>query len=53
MTVRVEPSRYFRREGNDVHTDADVSVSQAVLGGIIRVEGLYEDINVRIPPGTR
>lgn len=23
-----------------------------MLGGIIRIEGLYEDLNVRIPPGT-
>jgi DnaJ family protein A protein 3 len=52
LTVRVEPSGYFRREGSDVHTDADVSLSQAVLGGIIRIQGLYEDLNVRVPSGT-
>ena len=27
-------------------------MSQAILGGIIRVQGLYEDLNVRIPAGT-
>ena len=51
MTVRVEESDYFRREGNDVHTDADVSLSQAILGGIVRIQGLYEDLNIRIPSG--
>ena len=41
-----------RREGYDIHTDANISISQAILGGIIRIQGLYEDLNIRIPPGT-
>lgn len=52
ITVRVEESDYFRREGYDVHTTASISLSQALLGGIIRLTGLHEDINLRIPPGT-
>ena len=52
VTVRVEDSDYFRREGPHVHTEADISLSQAVLGGVIRIEGLYEDLNVRVPHGT-
>ena len=38
VTVRVEPSDYFRREGYDVHTDANISLSQSLLGGIIRIQ---------------
>ncbi len=53
VKVHVEESSYFHREGYDVHTDAEVSVAQAVLGGVVRIQGLYEDLNVRIPPGTR
>jgi len=52
ITVRVEESDYFRREGYDVHTTASISISQALLGGIIRLTGLHEDINLRIPAGT-
>jgi len=52
VTVRVEESDYFRREGYDVHTTANISLSQALLGGIIRITGLHEDINLRIPAGT-
>ncbi|XP_075165078.1 dnaJ homolog l(2)tid, mitochondrial isoform X1 [Haematobia irritans] len=52
ITFRVEPSRYFRRDGADVHTDAVVSLAQAVLGGTIRVEGVYEDQWLNIEPGT-
>ncbi|XP_073813296.1 protein tumorous imaginal discs, mitochondrial isoform X2 [Musca autumnalis] len=52
ITFRVEPSKYFRRDGADVHTDAVISLSQAVLGGTIRVEGVYEDQWLNIEPGT-
>ena len=54
ITVKLEDSDYLRREGYDVHTTASISLSQALLGGIIiiRLTGLHEDINLRIPPGT-
>jgi len=52
VTVRVDPSSYFRRDGDDIHTDANISISQAILGGIIRVQTLTDDVNVRINPGT-
>ncbi|KRG03920.1 protein tumorous imaginal discs, mitochondrial isoform X2 [Drosophila mojavensis] len=52
ITFRVERSDYFRRDGADVHTDAPISLSQAVLGGTIRVQGVYEDQWLNIEPGT-
>merc|ERR1719221_2499387 len=52
ITCRVGESDYFRREGYNVHSTAFISLSQALLGGIIRITGLHEDINLRIPPGT-
>jgi len=52
ITVRVAESDYFRREGQDVHTTAFISLSQALLGGVIRVAGLHGDLNLRIPQGT-
>ncbi|PAA91407.1 hypothetical protein BOX15_Mlig019566g1 [Macrostomum lignano] len=52
VTIQVERSRNFRREGADIHSDVDVSISQAVLGGKVRVPGLYEDLTIAIPPGT-
>ena len=38
LSVRVEESGYFTREGADVHTNATISLSQAILGGIIRIQ---------------
>lgn len=48
LSYRVEKSSYFRREGADVHTDAEISIAQAVLGGTIRVQGVYEDHIVQV-----
>ncbi|KRK00484.1 protein tumorous imaginal discs, mitochondrial isoform X1 [Drosophila yakuba] len=52
VTFRVERSDYFRREGADVHTDAAISLAQAVLGGTVRVQGVYEDQWINVEPGT-
>ena len=53
VTVRVAESDYFRREGQDVHTTAYISLSQALLGGVIRITGLHGDLNLRIPQVTQ
>ncbi|TRY63122.1 hypothetical protein TCAL_03631 [Tigriopus californicus] len=52
ITFSVEKSDYFKRQGSDVHTEAKISLAQAVLGGTIRVQGIHEDMNVSIPSGT-
>lgn len=48
VTFKVEKSNYYRRDGSDIHTDAKVSISQALLGGSIRVKGLYDDHTVQV-----
>lgn len=48
VTFRVEKSDYFKRDGPDVHTDADISIAQALLGGTIRIQGLYEDHTIQV-----
>ncbi|XP_014224185.1 protein tumorous imaginal discs, mitochondrial-like isoform X2 [Trichogramma pretiosum] len=52
ITFRVEKSKYFRRDGPDIHTDNEISIAQACLGGALRIEGVYETLNVQIRPGT-
>lgn len=52
ITFKVEKSNYFRRDGADVHTEANVSLAQAVLGGTIRIQGVYEDHTIQVVPGT-
>lgn len=52
VTFRVAKSNYFRRDDADIHTDAVITVSQAIVGGTIRIEGLYEELKVDVSPGT-
>ncbi|XP_070197500.1 protein tumorous imaginal discs, mitochondrial-like isoform X2 [Littorina saxatilis] len=53
ITFKVAKSRIFRREGADVHSDVTVSLTQAILGGTIRIPGIYGDILLTIPEGTQ
>lgn len=48
VTFRVEKSDYFKRDGPDVHTEADISIAQSLLGGTIRIQGLYEDHTIQV-----
>jgi DnaJ homolog subfamily A member 3 len=52
VTFKVKPSDTFRRDKEDVHSDVPISISQAILGGIIKIKGIYEDHQLRIPSGT-
>lgn len=52
ITFKVEKSKTFRRDGADVHADVSISLSQAILGGTIRIPGIYDDILLEIPKGT-
>lgn len=47
-TVKIEKSNYFRREGFNVFSDASISLAQAVLGGSIRIQGVYEDQTIQV-----
>jgi len=53
LKFSVEKSSKFRRQGSDIHSDLAVSLSQAVLGGIVRVNGLYDDYRLNVPSGTQ
>ena len=48
VTFRIDKSDYFKRDGADVHTEADISISQALLGGTIRIQGIYEDHTLQV-----
>lgn len=52
VTFRVSRSDIFRREGADVHSDVEISIAQAALGGTLKIDGIYEDHQITIPPGT-
>ena len=49
---KVEKSRTFRREGPDIHSDVVVSLSQAILGGTVRVPGITDHILLNVSINT-
>ncbi len=42
IKVLIDPSNYFVRDGLDLHTEADISISQALLGGHLKIRGLHD-----------
>ncbi|GMP41832.1 hypothetical protein CsSME_00011794 [Camellia sinensis var. sinensis] len=49
--VREDP--VFRREGPDIHVDAVLGITQAILGGTIQVPTLTGDVVLKVRPGTQ
>lgn len=52
LNLSVRPHSVFRREGNNIHVDVSVTVSEAVLGGKIQVPTLDGTVTMTLPPGT-
>ncbi|KAG8093694.1 hypothetical protein GUJ93_ZPchr0012g21040 [Zizania palustris] len=48
VTIKVREDPIFRREGNHVHVDAVISMSQAVLGGTVTVPTLTGNVSVKV-----
>ena len=43
VTFRVKANEKFRRDKEDIHSEVNLSIVQAILGGSIKVSGIYED----------
>ncbi|OCP03947.1 MULTISPECIES: DnaJ C-terminal domain-containing protein [unclassified Ensifer] len=50
IDIRVRPHPLFSADGDDVRYDVPISLSEAVLGGKIRVPTIDGAVNVTIPP---
>src|SRR5690606_23493248 len=54
ITFKVQPDRFFRREGLDVYVTVPINVAQAMLGSKVRVRTVDgRKVALRIPPGTQ
>ncbi|KAH1237266.1 Chaperone protein dnaJ GFA2, mitochondrial [Glycine max] len=53
VTIKVREDPVFRREGSNIHVDAVLSITQAILGGTIQVPTLTGDVVLKIRPGTQ
>lgn len=53
LTIRVVPSRQFRRRDGDIYTEVDLDLPTAVLGGEVEVPTLEKPVKLKIPAGTQ
>ena len=53
LVVSVRPHERFERKGDDLHVDAPVPLTTAVLGGEIEVPTLKGKLALKIPPETQ
>lgn len=53
VLVRVRPDPRFARDGDDLHTAVRVPMTDAALGGTVRVPGLGGDVELELEPGTQ
>lgn len=52
--VEVRPDKFFVRDGDDIHTEADVRIDQAAIGGTIRTRTLFDnEVELKLKPGTQ
>ena len=53
VEVRVRPHDLFERDGDDLHCEVPIRISQAALGDNVRVPTLGGDVELRIPAETQ
>ena len=53
VEVRVRPHAIFERDGDDLHCEVPIRISQAALGDIVRVPTLDGEAEIRIPAETQ
>lgn len=53
IEVRVTPHEIFTREGDDLHCEVPIRISQAALGDVVRVPTLKGEAEIRIPAETQ
>jgi len=53
VTVKIMPSREYRRSGFDLYRSLDIPYTTAVLGGNIPLATLHGEITLKIPPATQ
>ncbi|MEK7119268.1 MAG: DnaJ C-terminal domain-containing protein, partial [Patescibacteria group bacterium] len=53
IQVDVRPSKEFKREGNDLVVDKEITYIQAALGAVVEVPTIDGPLNIRVQPGTQ
>ena len=50
--VRIRPHRFFKREGDDIIVELPITISEAVLGGKVKVPTTTGAVMATVPKGS-
>jgi curved DNA-binding protein len=53
ITLNVDSSNIYERDGDDLHMFFDVSLKNALFGGTVNISTLQKDIKLKIPQNTK
>jgi len=53
IVLEVRPSHQYKREGDDLIVEQNITFSQAALGAVVDVPTIDEPVKIRIQPGTQ
>ena len=53
LIVEVGPHERFERKGDDLHTDVEVPLTTAVLGGEVELQAIGRRVALKLPPQTQ
>ena len=53
LVVSVRPNHRFERRGDDLYTEVDIPLTDAVLGGEVQVPTLTSRVMLKVPPLTQ
>jgi len=53
LQVRVKPHPYFKRERQDIYLEKEISYPLAVLGGVIEVPTIDNQVKLKVRSGTK
>jgi molecular chaperone DnaJ len=53
LRIRIKAHANFKREGDDIHTQAEISMVQAALGDTVDVDTVHGNFKLKIPEGTQ
>lgn len=53
VQIQVKPHPYFRREGQDIYLEKEISYPLAVLGGTVEITTLSGSLKLKVKQGTK
>lgn len=53
VQVRVKPHDFFKREGQDIYVEKEISLKEAILGSVVQIPTIDKSVKVKVRPGTQ